>query len=389
MNRMEQRSVKALNFPNFENIGKERPTTIGKLNVSEDASQDYDKTSVKNAQKLSRLIQKFADACQKDSAEIFEKNFLVGNDREKTLVELADYLIDPIVEQIDKVGKLEELIISDLNKIYADKGGAGDEDKAAAKRMAENIVKSMSQHKVKIVSFDKMSKAFSDFTATLEAYSETESPIEYDVNPMSERINRLKEGRGVSTPCSRPTFHAWLVAAGTKFNKSLGMNPYELFSKNKEEAALANVTLRQVFVEKGTMGLMLGEQMASAFEIYDLSGEWVDDIPYFKGSLLDVYMKSHKLSYKQLLKDRRGELKRACGNPPNTVCSDCGRHLDACESVMASRRTFAGLEGAESYYCDECAEKTMTDFLDLSKEGKMEIIADGDMLRERNHTEER
>jgi len=316
-----------------------------------------------------------------DPLLIFKKKRYEDNRYYATVKKINDRSLprEERLEGIMKIVENELIKASELGNHTYDPDHAG--NRAHVKDISELLLDDMDKTNVSI-DLDElktsgyMSPEFTLYKRAVSTAAKNGIDMGIRINPIYHKMKALEE-KGSSTGIfSRISFRSLVVAAGARINWRIGsfLRPYE-DDPGAVETAKASAHL--MFVEKATPSWILADTLAMAYEVYDLSGKWVDDLPYFMMTGLPEYMKNKYPGYPNEfpLKSGRAEALAAAYTEAGSIkCCDCEKTIQKNEAVYAVRRTYGGATGAESHYCPECAEKFLEEMGSYEKEGRLSII---------------
>lgn len=316
-----------------------------------------------------------------DPLSIFKKKRYEDSQYYATVKEINDRSL-PREERLKGIMEIveNELIkASEIGRHTYDPDHAG--NKAHVKDISELLLDDMDKTNVSI-DLDElktngyMSPEFMLYRRAVSAAAKSGIDMGIRINPIYHKMKALEE-KGSSTGIfSRISFRSLVVAAGARINWRMGsfLRPYE---DDPGAAETAKASAYLMFVEKATPSWILADTLAMAYEVYDLSGKWVDDLPYFMMTGLPEYMKKKYPGYPDefpLKSGREEALAAAYMEAGEIKCCDCEKAIQKDEVVFTARRTYGGATGAESHYCPECAEKFLEEMSSYEKEGRLSII---------------
>lgn len=214
---------------------------------------------------------------------------------------------------------------------------------------------------------------FSPFRSLISNSAEAGTDTGYRGNPIYGRISDLNEKTSSSGVFGRMSFRNIIIASAAKTN-SISTLPWDAYGDDTGAKSIMEEAAKCLFVERCTPRWHLSGMLSVAYQIYDLTNRWVNTFPYFRKSILDLYMSEKYGECLPLVTGREEALEAAWQNAGDLVCSDCGKRISPSDEMYIMRRTCRGTEGSESFFCPECAERTLKEMGLFEKEGRVRII---------------
>ena len=214
---------------------------------------------------------------------------------------------------------------------------------------------------------------FSPFRSLLSDSAETGTDPGYRSNPIYGRIRELNEKISSSGVFGGMSFRNIIVASAAKTNGGAGL-PWNAYGGDAGANVIMEQAAKCLFVERCTPRWHLSGMLSVAYQIYDLTNRWVNTFPYFCKSVLDQYMAERYGDRLPLVTGREDALEAAWQEAGDLVCADCGKRIGPSDEMYIMRRTYRGTEGSESFFCPECAERSLEEMGSFEKEGRVRIV---------------
>lgn len=377
---------KPIMFPdNFE--PDNRPCTISNVNNYDNEIRLRKKQQrINNVEEVCKMLDKYTVAQKGMDMTLFRrmikkatKNILQKEEQQKEehpFRKLAFHITDRKISAKERTNSLAQLLEKELKHLF---GEDGDYEKSAHD-MAEYFISDIDKKGITIENHPSISigPMYSTFSNLLRQANKEGIDSGYRLNPIAPRIEALDDGRISSLPVNPVNFNTWLIAAGSLLNMKKGVGIYNLFDGDRTAELLARETHDQIFIEHGTLALITAEQFISACEINRISNDWIDGIPYYKNSLLENYIKEHNANPEDMLQDTHKTIMDILNSPPSTCCSECNEHIDPHSPVSVIRRSYAGINGSESFYCAKCRDRVINEFETMERNNRIAIIYEND-----------
>lgn len=214
---------------------------------------------------------------------------------------------------------------------------------------------------------------FSPFRSFLLGSSEKSVDPGYRSNPIYKRMRELNEKTCSSGVFGKMSFKNIIVASAAKTNSGSSM-PWNAYGYDAGAKSIMEQAAKCLFVERCTPRWHLSGMLSVAYQIYDLTNRWVNTFPYFRKSVLDLYMAKRYGEQLPLVTGREEALEAAWCDAEALVCADCGKRIGPSDEMYIMRRTCRGTEGSESFFCPECAERSLEEMGLFEKEGYLRIV---------------
>lgn len=285
----------------------------------------------------------------------------------------------PMTEREDA---LIEILKVDLIAIFKTKNDEYDEDlpenKSTLRNVASWIIEDIDR-KGLYIDLDSIKEdiltypLFKSYKDILSYSADESSDLGIRINPLYQKMQDLKNKIYSSGVFAKLSFRNIIIASAAKTsfgNKS----PWNTYGNDPGAIKIMNSTAKCLFVEHSTPRWQLANALTMAYQIYDLTGRWINTFPYFYKSKLDKYMTEKYSDELPLTINREEAIASAYQDADGIKCSDCNKYIDPDGEVYAMRRTYCGTDGSEGFYCAECADKILSHMADLEKNGSVIMV---------------